>query len=254
MDTHAVISDIHANLEALKAVLADIEERGIDEIVCLGDVVGYGPDPEACLDLVAETCSIVLCGNHDYAVLYGPRDFNPVAEDAAMFHQELLVPKMGCSEQRLKRWEFLRNLPARYEIGDVLYLHGSPRNPIHEYILESDVRWGLERKLREAFDKTKKICFIGHTHRPGIITEDLVFTAPDSLEDGRYDYPEGKAIINVGSVGQPRDRDVRSCYVTVDDDGANFRRVEYDYAVTQQKINLCGRLDTSLGDRLAEGR
>ena len=254
MPMHAVISDIHANLEALKAVLADIDTTGADEIVCLGDIVGYGPDPEACLDLTAERCSVVLCGNHDYAVLYGARDFNPVAEEAVRFHQELLVPRVGASEQRMKRWDFLRGLRARYEIGDMLYLHGSPRNPIHEYILEADVRWGLERKLREAFDKIERICFIGHTHRPGIITEALDFTAPEALENQRYEVTEGKAIINVGSVGQPRDGNPRACYATVDEEGVTFHRVEYDFAVTQQKINACGRLDTSLGDRLEEGR
>jgi len=137
---HAVISDIHANLEALEAVLADIDSKGIAKIVCLGDVVGYGPDPAACLGLVATRTEPCLCGNHDYAVLYGARDFNPVAEDVVVYHQELLVPRAGSAEDGIRRWEFLRGLIARYEDEDCLYVHGSPRNPIHEYILESDVR------------------------------------------------------------------------------------------------------------------
>lgn len=249
----AVISDIHANLEALEAVLADIDSKDIAKIVCLGDVVGYGPDPEACLDLVAKRTEPCLCGNHDYAVLYGARDFNPVAEDVVLFHQELLVPRGGASEDRVQRWEFLRGLIARYEDEDHLYVHGSPRNPIHEYILESDVRWGLERKLREAFAKTRRICFIGHTHRPGVITEALDFQRPDAL-GGRYAFGEGKAIVNVGSVGQPRDGDSRACYVTVDEDSVTYHRVEYDVATTKGKIEACGRIDMSCAERLAEGR
>ncbi len=254
MDQHAVISDIHANLEALKAVLAHIDQQGIEEIVCLGDIVGYGPDPLACLDLVAERCSVVLCGNHDYAVLYGARDFNPAAEEAIAYHQELLLPRMDAGPAKKKRWDFLRNLPARYEIGDILYVHGSPRNPIHEYILESDVRWGLEHKLREAFDKVKHLCFIGHTHRPGIVTEDLDFIPAEDLTNGRFLFTESKAIINVGSVGQPRDRDPRCCYVTVDAEGCTYHRVDYDYTVTQTKISMSGRIDMSLAERLEEGR
>lgn len=254
MDTHAIISDIHANLEALEAVLADIDTQGIERIICLGDIVGYGADPEACIDLVAQRCSVVLCGNHDYAVLYGARDFNPVAEEAVLYHQEVLVPRVGAPEERMKRWEFMRGLQARHEDEDFLYLHGSPRNPIHEYLLESDVRWGLERKIREAFDRVEHICFIGHTHRPGIITEDIEFITPESLEESRYVFTEAKAIINVGSVGQPRDRDQRACYVVVDAEGCTYRRTEYDLELTQTKINTCGRLDVSLSDRLGEGR
>ena len=250
---YAVISDIHANLEALTAVLADIDSKGIDEIICLGDVVGYGPDPELCLDRVRERCSQCLCGNHDYALLYGARDFNPVAEEAVAYHQELLVPRAGASDTKIQRWEFLRGMMARYEKGDCLYVHGSPRNPIHEYILESDVRWGLERKLREALDKTPRICFIGHTHRPGVITEALDFLAPDS-EGYRYEFGEGKALVNVGAVGQPRDGDSRSCYVTVDETGVAYHRVEYDFCTTQQKIDATGRIDASCGDRLEEGK
>lgn len=249
----AVISDIHANLEALQAVLADIDGQKIEDIVCLGDVVGYGPDPEACVDLIMERCAVCLCGNHDYAVLYGPRDFNPVAEEAVIFHQELLVPGAGATDEQMRRWEFLRGLVARYEKDDFLYVHGSPRNPIHEYILESDVRWGLERKLREAFDKTKRICFIGHTHRPGVVTEALEFLDP-AMIGGRYEFGEDKAIVNVGSIGQPRDANPQACYVTVDDEGATYRRVSYEVEVTRQKIEATGRIDVSCGGRLLEGR
>lgn len=249
----AVISDVHANLEALQATLADIDSKQIEDIVCLGDIVGYGPEPEACVDLVMERCSVCLCGNHDYAVLYGARDFNPVAEEAVIYHQERLVPRADASDEAKSRWEFLRGLIARYEHEDFLYVHGSPRNPIHEYILESDVRWGLERKLREAFDKTKRICFIGHTHRPGVVTDALEFLDP-SMFDGRYEFGESKAIVNVGSVGQPRDGDARACYVTVDETGVTYQRVPYDVMVTQHKIEVTGRIDVSCGERLAEGR
>lgn len=250
---YAVVSDIHANLEALTAVLSHIEGQGVDQIICLGDIVGYGPDPEACIDLVMERCAVCLCGNHDYAVLYGARDFNPVAEEAVEYHQERLLPRSGASEDKLRRWDFLRGLMARYETEDALYVHGSPRNPIHEYILESDVRWGLERKLREAFEKTKRICFIGHTHRPGVVTEHLEFVAPET-NDNRYELADLKAIINVGSVGQPRDLDPRACYVTVDETTVNYHRVEYDYSITAQKIFATSRIDMSCGDRLEEGR
>jgi len=249
----AIISDIHANLEALNVALADIDSRGAEEIICLGDIVGYGPDPEECVDVVRERCSICLMGNHDYAVLFGAEGFNPAAEEAVNYHRERLMPQAESSDTKKNRWEWLRMLPARIERDEFLFVHGSPRNPIHEYVLESDVKWGFIKKIEAMFAEVKRYCFVGHSHRPAVLTEDLQFLRVEEI-DNRYELGEKKAIINVGSVGQPRDNDRRACYVTVEEERVVYHRLEYDYGLTQTKITATGRLDPSCGDRLAEGR
>lgn len=249
----AIISDIHANLEALNVVLSDIEPQGAEEILCLGDIVGYGPDPEECIDIVRERCSVCLMGNHDHAVLFGAEGFNPAAEEAVNYHRERLMPQPESSGAKKDRWEWLRMLPSRHERDDFLFVHGSPRNPISEYVLESDVKWGFVSKLESMFAVVKHHCFVGHSHRPGIVTEDLRFLRAEEI-DNVYDLPEQKSIINVGSVGQPRDKDSRACYVTIEEGQVLYHRLEYDYGLTQTKIAATGRLDASCGDRLAEGR
>ncbi len=138
MSEFAIISDIHSNLEALQAVLADIKARGISEIVCLGDVIGYGPNPRECLDLVMETCRLCLMGNHDHAVLFEPTNFNPAAERAAYWTRRVLESERD-RKKRDRRWEFLGKLPVRVKELDLLYVHASPRRPINEYLFPEDV-------------------------------------------------------------------------------------------------------------------
>jgi diadenosine tetraphosphatase ApaH/serine/threonine PP2A family protein phosphatase len=252
----ALISDIHANIEALTAVMRDIEQRGADRIVCLGDVVGYGANPRECVDLVASRCEICLCGNHDQAVLYEPFNFNLGAERACYWTRGLLEEEPD-PEKRGKRWEFLGNLPVRHVIDDKLFVHGSPRKPVNEYLFSEDV-YTNPSKILESFRRMEEqeACFVGHTHVPGVFLDDPYFDPPDELpEPFRYPLGEEKAIINIGSVGQPRDRDPRASYVVINEDQeVEFLRVEYDVETAMRKIQAVGELDDFLGTRLVEGR
>ncbi|MFQ5430802.1 MAG: metallophosphoesterase family protein, partial [Phycisphaerae bacterium] len=134
----AIISDIHSNLEAFRTVLADIKRRGVEKIYCLGDIVGYGPDPAECLDLVAEHTEMSLCGNHDHAVFYEPMNFNVSAERAAFWTRSVLEDEHD-AEKRNRRWRFLGSIDPRQEMNGFLFVHGSPRKPINEYLFPDDV-------------------------------------------------------------------------------------------------------------------
>ncbi len=277
----AIISDIHGNLEALTTVLADIERRGISEIVCLGDVIGYGPNPLECIDLVQEKCRACLMGNHDHAVLYEPSNFNTAAESAA-YWTRLQLERAADSEARNRRWGFLGKLPVRIQEDGILYVHASPRRPINEYIFPEDV-FTNPQKVTANFDRLEgKLCFVGHTHQPGVFLDDPYFDPPEELADSPYYEFEGeRAIINVGSVGQPRDKDPRASYAIVYADGdetpdgggggaarrglvaqasgpdvdqIEFVRIEYDIDVTVKRILAEPMLDDMLGHRLYEGR
>jgi len=212
----AVISDIHSNLEALTAVLEEIDRRGIRRIVCLGDVVGYGPNPAECLDLVRERCEVALCGNHDYAVFYEPSNFNVGAERACYWTRQVLE-SVGNRAARKARWEFLGRMPSRWETDGFLLVHGSPRRPINEYLFPEDV-YTNPQKIVVNFERfAHRVCFVGHTHVPGVFTDEPYFEQPDDFDEpNRFLLlPEERVIVNVGSVGQPRDRDARACFVIV---------------------------------------
>lgn len=256
----AIISDIHSNLEALTTVLADIDNRGIKKIYCLGDVVGYGPNPKECLDLVIARTELCVLGNHDYAVLYEPTNFNLGAETASYWTREVLEDE-PMSQVSQSRWKYLGHQQMRYNMqmklgevdAEVCFVHASPRKPINEYVFPDDV-YTTPAKVSALFERTKHICFIGHTHLPGVFLEDPDFYAPDELGNSYPIIPDEKAIINVGSVGQPRDRDPRASYVFIEDNKVNFVRLEYDYKTTAKKIYAIEKLDKFEGDRLAEGR
>lgn len=246
----AVISDIHSNLEALEAVLADISEQGISEIFCLGDIVGYGPNPRESIDRIIP-CKVCLLGNHDQGALFDPEGFNSGAERAIFWTRGQLEDGGGNSQQSNRRWDFLGELPRTYQDGDQLFVHGSARNPLNEYVFPEDIY--NKRKLEKIFELVRRYVFQGHTHVPGVFTEDCHFLSPDEIGD---EYPLGteKLMINIGSVGQPRDGDPRSCYVVIEDDMVRFRRVEYPLEKTIEKIYQIPELDNFLGDRLREGR
>ncbi len=253
----AIISDIHSNLEALRTVLADIDRRGLKTIYCLGDIIGYGPEPAACLDLVAERTELSLCGNHDHAVFYEPTNFNVSAERAAFWTRAVLEEEKD-TERRNRRWRFLGALNPRKEVNGFLFVHGSPRKPINEYLFPDDV-YTAPHKLLSNFDRMEQTltCFCGHTHVPGVFVDDPYFETPDEMGDAhKYTIGEEKVIINVGSVGQPRDRDPRACYVIVNEEESEveFVRVEYDVDVTARKIHDNPHLDDFLGARLYEGK
>ena len=252
---YAIISDIHSNLEALVAVLADIDRRGIEQIVCLGDVVGYGPNPRECIDLVIERCQFCICGNHDHAVFYEPYNFNLGAERACYWTRQVLEDEPN-KAARDRRWDFLGKLPPRMIREDMLFVHGSPRRPVNEYLFADDV-YSNPHKLMANFERLEQVaCFIGHTHVPGIFVDDPYFESPDELtQPGIYEIADDdKVIINIGSVGQPRDRDPRTSYGIVDENRVEFIRLEYDIERAVQKILNTPELDDFLGHRLLEGR
>jgi predicted phosphodiesterase len=246
----ALISDIHANLEALQVVLRDIREQGIRDVLCLGDIIGYGPNPCECLDHVIGSCKITILGNHDQAALFDPDGFNPVALQAVYWTREQLE-RRGTPAQINRRWDFLGELPRTHEEQKYLFVHGSPREPTNEYVFPEDVY--NQRKMDALFSRIEHYCFQGHTHIPGVFTVNREFLTP---EDINYQYRLGAdpVMINVGSVGQPRDNDPRACYVVLEDDVVTYRRVEYDVESTAQKIYSTPDLDDMLGDRLRTGR
>jgi predicted phosphodiesterase len=221
-----VISDIHANLAALKAVLKDAGK--VNAVWCLGDVVGYGPDPNECVELVREQNNLVcLLGNHDAASIgeMSVASFNFEARQAVEWTQSVLK-----EDNR----EYLLERPLISIIGDVTLAHGSPRQPVFEYVLDT-------RSASDNFDHfDNDFCFIGHSHIPLMFTQDqddylckLNFPSVNKLIKLKP-----RAIINPGSVGQPRDRDPRASYAIFDSDARTwlYRRVKYDIADTQRRM------------------
>ncbi len=250
---YALISDIHGNYEALQTVLGDIQKQGITRIICLGDIVGYGPNPRECLDEVIRRCEVTILGNHDEATLFDPDGFNPVALQAVYWTRDELEKSSGSSSQMNRRWDFLGELPRMHVEGEVMFVHGSAREPTNEYVFPEDVY--KRPKLESIFDRVTKYCFQGHTHIPGVFTHDFDFISPDEC-DYEFQLGDHKALINVGSVGQPRDEDNRSSYVIFDPDTklVQFRRLNYPYDATARKIYSIDELHNSLGDRLRAGR
>ncbi len=246
----ALISDIHSNLEALNAVLADIQAQGITEVFCLGDIVGYGPNPRECIDLVM-SCKVCLLGNHDQGALFDPEGFNTGAERAIFWTREQLENPSGDSGAGSRRWDFLGELPRNYQEGNLLFVHGSPRNPLNEYVFPEHIY--NRRMMEKIFALIERHCFQGHTHVPGVFTEDCQFFSPEEI-NYEYRLADQKLMINVGSVGQPRDGDPRACYVVLDNDLVRYRRVEYPFEETIRKIYEIPDLDNFLGDRLRDGR
>ncbi|RMG03405.1 MAG: metallophosphoesterase [Nitrospirae bacterium] len=242
MPSFAVISDVHANLEALEAVLRDIDKRGVEEIHFTGDVVGYGPDPERCIHLVQENCSIRVAGNHDWAVL----GLTPVYyfNDNARAAVEWTMGVLTETEMDILRGYEIIGRSARL---NAVFVHGSPDSPdAWEYVLSV---YDAERGLR-AIDE--RFCFIGHSHVPFVIEkvgmEEPVIkgVVADIREGARY-------MINSGSVGQPRDGDPRAAYLLFSDERLEIIRVEYPVSMTQAKMEKLG-LPYPLIIRLAEGR
>lgn len=248
----AIISDIHGNADALRIVLEDIKSRTVDQIICLGDIVGYGPDPILCVDLVEEKCVWTLMGNHDFAVLYEPTSFNTSAEQACFWTRSQFEEEPD-PDLRRKRWEFLGNLMIRNRYLDALCVHASPRRPINEYIFPDDVITAPS-KMHQIFDRIEHRCYVGHTHVTGVFTDEPDFYPPLDL-GGTYRFSDKeKCIVNPGSVGQPRDRDPRASYAILYDDRVEFIRLEYDIQTVVDKVVANPHLSDFLGQRLLEGR
>jgi diadenosine tetraphosphatase ApaH/serine/threonine PP2A family protein phosphatase len=247
----AVLSDIHANIEALDAVLADIATHQVSRIFCLGDLVGYGPNPVECLEK-AMAWDVTLLGNFDLALLSAEDlDWGARSAAASVYWSRGLVSK------GTPAFSFLAARPQTYKQSDFLFVHGSPRNPIHEYMFPEDVY--NQRKMDRIWDLLERYCFVSHTHIPGVFAKPAVAGGQSEYIDtqecfGFYRLDGRKSIVNVGSVGQPRDGDWRACYVLVDGWDVIFRRVEYDVETTVKKIYAIPEVENFLGDRLREGR
>ena len=238
-----VLSDIHSNLEALESVLGDASHwGGFDQIWCLGDTVGYGPDPSPCLDLLRDHDLVAVAGNHDHAVLgkRGVDDFNSAARAATLWTARQLSPVDT---------EFLVGLPLTEKCGSFTLVHGSLRRPIDEYLLDPEAAKATLALLRVNF------CLVGHSHLPFICRENRGDPRFDRFtEDAVLPLGEERWILNPGSVGQPRDRDPRASYVIYDgtQHHVEMHRVVYDVAKTQHKMRRAG-LPKYLIDRLDNG-
>ena len=239
----AVMSDVHANLEALEAVLADIETRHVDAVCCLGDVVGYGADPIPCLELINQTCDIKLLGNHEYTALgrLPQQTLNAVARASAEWTQVQLGDRA---------FQIIAEFTMNASREGSHFVHASPCEPDKwHYILTTAEADRAFKHMRE------NICFVGHTHLPAIITQS---PAGKHRQQVGHDFdpdPDSRYLVNVGSVGQPRDRDPRACYVTFDsgEQEVLYHRVEYDITRAQQKMRHAD-LPALLIDRLQAGK
>jgi diadenosine tetraphosphatase ApaH/serine/threonine PP2A family protein phosphatase len=240
----AVLSDIHGNRHAFEAVLAELDEVQVDELWCLGDLVGYGADPDACVELARENAAVCLVGNHDLAVRGDiPLDeFSRGAELAARWTIE------NISAENLA---FLKGLEPKGVEGDVGLYHASPRDPIWEYVLSV-----LLAEL--CFDvQPERIALIGHSHVALSFHRDVGVPACGEARAAgtQLDVSQGQWLLNPGSVGQPRDGDPRAAWLLLDTAGwsATFRRSDYDIDGAAAAIRAA-RLPESLAERLFYGQ
>ena len=238
-----VISDIHANLTAFEAVLAEARNEW-DQVWCLGDVVGYGPDPNECVELLRTMPHLSLAGNHDWAALQrlDIRTFNPDARQAVEWTRDTLTPDNSA---------YLEALPVTFVIEDYTLAHASPREPIWEYILDTFVA-----SLNFSHFETP-YCLVGHTHQP-VIYELLNAQGDTTLRLPEYDrmmqLNGHRQIINPGSVGQPRDKNPDAAYAILDFETHRFehRRVAYNISEVQKRMKRAG-MSERLINRLEHG-
>jgi diadenosine tetraphosphatase ApaH/serine/threonine PP2A family protein phosphatase len=243
----AVLSDIHSNRQALEAVLAATEEAGVEQTWCLGDMVGYGAEPDACTALVRERCSTCLVGNHDLALL-GALDISTFSEAAAAAVE---WTRANVSEETL---EFLRSLEPTASQSGVGLFHASPRDPIWEYVLSTD-------QAEAGFEASgERVSLIGHSHIA------LYFARAAGRHGGQaqgaqasdgeaVEIDEGEWLLNPGSVGQPRDSDPRAAWLELDTERwlATYHRVPYEIEAAAAAIREAGLPDV-LAERLEVGR
>ncbi len=229
----AIVSDIHGNLEALKAVLSNIDELSIPSIYCLGDIVGYGPNPNECVELIRTRNIPAVAGNHDKAVTgeLSIDSFSQMAKAGVLWTQSVITEENK---------NFLASLPLTIQEHDIDFVHSSPDYPEEfRYLLSA-------ADAHESFEYfSTPLCFIGHTHRPVIFCED--FKTTEISRDKKF-------IVNVGSVGQPRDGNRKACFVMLDTEQyiMEYVRVEYDVESVRKKIEAHG-LPQKLADRLLAG-
>ncbi|MCK5799816.1 MAG: metallophosphoesterase family protein [Deltaproteobacteria bacterium] len=239
----AIFSDVHSNLEALKAVVQAYESENVDKFMCLGDTVGYGAEPQACSEIVRDLVSVSILGNHDAAVS-GRMDYSYYYEAA----RHALDTHTGLVTQETVEW--LRSLPYEHREDNLAFCHGSPLNlEEYEYIFALD----QAQQLLGYYDDLALVTFIGHSH----LCKAFAFSASEVHEvvATRFTIRENyKYIISVGSVGQPRDYDPRASYTIFDTDemAFEFKRVEYDIETAANKI-FASDLERNFGNRLFLG-
>ena len=239
---YAIFSDVHSNLEAFESAIKAMEGNKVDAYICGGDIVGYGADPSRCIQLTKELTQNVICGNHDWASV-GKFDisyFNTYAKEAVYWTAEVLNEDEKA---------YLKNLKTVYEERDFIIAHGSLDEPEKfHYILDL-------YSARQTFSiMRKRVCFIGHSHSPVIFSksgENVTYTGSERVELDR----DTSYIVNVGSVGQPRDGDPRACYAIYDTDSntVEIKKVSYEIEKAQNKILDAG-LPPILAERLSRGR
>jgi diadenosine tetraphosphatase ApaH/serine/threonine PP2A family protein phosphatase len=250
----AIISDLHSNREALDAVFEHIETLDVETVYCLGDVVGYGPEPEYCVDVVRDHTQLCLMGNHDEALFRDASDFNPHARGAIDYTRSRMQPAWYSSGEKKARWKFLKSLPLVHTEGRFIFVHGSPRDPVREYVLSTDGFLNPD-KLRAIFESFEGVAVGGHTHHPGMHDESLRFHGLNGADTLTLPVPpDRKFFVNVGSVGQPRDSDNRACYAVLEDQQVTWHRVPYEFQATAEKILRTGTLSEVLARRLAMGK
>lgn len=238
----ALISDIHGNLQALQAVLSDVDRQKVDEVHSLGDVVGYGADPLGCLELVAEHCRVKLMGNHEYAALglQSTECYNEAARQSSNWTVTQLDDKARA---------MIADFAMEANPDDMYLVHASPFQPDKwHYVLD-------RRSAQAALGAMPgRLGFCGHTHIPSLICDNPSGPPRSRASHDFLPDPERRYLINVGSVGQPRDNDSRACYVIYDHDSVSiaFHRVEYDIAAAREKMVSVG-LPRVLSERLSAG-
>jgi diadenosine tetraphosphatase ApaH/serine/threonine PP2A family protein phosphatase len=250
MKRTAIVSDVHSNLEALEAVLEDAAANRCTDVLCLGDLIGYGPNPRQVMGIALDRFRFTLMGNHEEGVLFQPVGFNWKAEASAWWTKDQLRSRRYPGDENTSYWRYLERLPRYIEEGDVLYVHASPLDPTKEYVMPEACYNKEYMKL--LFSKIRRVAFGGHTHLPGIFFHNKPFLPQEKIS-GPFSVVGGKFFVNVGSVGQPRDGDTRACYVIFDGYFVEFRRVEYDFRKTARKIKHIKRLPNALGARLSLG-
>jgi len=238
---YAILSDIHSNLAAFEAVLADLKARGgVDELWCLGDVIGYGPDPHECIQLLRSQRHLCVAGNHDWAAIGNI--------DTSYFNLEAAAAcRWTASKLTQDDILYLRSLPLILQRGDFTLVHGSPREPIWEYILSKD------KALDNFAYFDTRFCFVGHSHSPFVFELDRNICIPQFLGRNLL-LKQNRLVINCGGVGQPRDYDARASYAILDTEEGLLQhyRVGYDIFKTQQKM-IDAHLPFDLISRLSVG-
>ena len=245
---YGIISDIHSNLEAITSVFDELERRGVDKTICLGDVVGYGANPNECCDLLRESTSHIVLGNHDAGSLglTSLRSFSKMAVSVCQWTGQTLTDE---NRNWLKGLPLIKEIVWAHGCVPILIVHSAPKNPSQwQYILS------LKNAITEFKVFSNQICFVGHSHVPcSFIEQDSRYNI---VESPKFTLkPDARYIINPGSIGQPRDKDSRASFAIYEPEHGKVEivRVEYDIKGAQQKIIDAG-LPEFLASRLALGK